>query len=787
MKTLFVTDPAQLVQLSEELTNATHIALDTETVFRPELTVDGIPGDLRVISMAWRVGDGPVSTAVIDVRDVPSAAVAPVLAGLAVDGWNAAFDEDVLERAGLTVRSWWDAMIAESLLRLGTEGLSWYSSLDAAARTYLGRALDGKGGVQLSYDARSDLTAEQVAYAAADAEVTLALAAVLRDMVHTAGLDRVCAVEMAARPVIARMSRTGFPFDLDGWRARLDTTRARLDTATATLAALTDESELSWNPGSDAELRDRFNRFATAEVQARYGRLLEPSDKLDKQALRMIGGPFADAVLLWREHSKLLSTYGDNLEKFWRDGRIRPRYLQALVSTGRLASRDPNGQNLSPLMKQYIRPVEGRVFVHGDLSQAELRFLAQLSAEQQMRDAFASGEDFHTTMAALMFGVDMTALQSDNPDEFKRLRSRAKAMSFGEVYGMAAKALSTTLTAQGVPTTVDEARRLLGQLAEAMPTKATFLANRSQTVKDFAGQQHGADWDTTMRFAALRSETETLRRRLRKQAGSFPTGFELAAAWRGDPKKFPEAPTVDELESLGAELDAVYRFDAAVVIDGDGQPVEFSSRTPYGRRRRFQAPVDSSGNDKFSGVLTAAVLTVCLSTRPQAAGLVQAFAAEHGLTLPTPGRGDRIGNRVKVVKAFEGANRKLRWVLLDRVREQMGDHAWQWVLNSALSDVLRAQGNAYRNHPIQGGVADVVLEALADIGRNLPVNAAVVLSVHDSVVVECDEADALHVATLVRRAMEDAMARACPDVVVVADVDIRRSLDDHDVVELAAN
>lgn len=780
-----ITTPARLDALTTELAAASIVALDTETVFRPELTVDGIPGALRVISLAWRRPSGDIKTAVIDVRDVHPDLIQPVIAGIEAVGWNTNFDEQVLLTAGLQPRCWWDAMFAESLLNLGSEGRDWYLTLSEAARRYLGVIVEGKGGVQLSYDAGSDLEPEQVIYAAEDARITLEVAELLRYRLDVDGLTKVAELEMRARPLIASMVREGFAFDMEAWRTHLDGPRHKLADAVTELSALTggNDTGLGWNPGSDPELRDALNTYATDAVQSRYGRLLERTDKLDKQSLGLLNHPLAVAVLAWREHSKTLSTYGEGLERFWRDGRIRPRYLQALVSTGRLASRDPNGQNLAPAMKPFITPGPGRVFVHGDLSQAELRVWAQLSQEHTMIEAFGSGEDFHTKMAGSMFGVDMAAVANSDPFEYKRLRSRAKALSFGQVYGMAGRALAQTLSSQGVDTSVEEANALLSRFAKAFPKGGGWLTDRDRKVRGFATDTHRVDWDHTLRLYQLRTETETLRKRLKRAWGFMPSSRELAAAWRGDPKLFPDAPTVDELDALASELDDVYSYGAAVVIDTAGLPVRFESRTPYGRRRFFEASVDTSGNDKFSGVLTAATLIVTLSDKPKAREVVERFASEHGVSLPDPSRGDRLSNRVKVVKAFEGKNRPLRLALLNVVRAEMGENAWRWMLDKALADTLRSSTNAHRNHPIQGCVADVVLDAFGELATTLPASAKVVMSVHDSVVIEVDETEAAAAKDVLRHALEGAMARACPDVTVVADIDLRCSLDDRDVID----
>jgi DNA polymerase I-like protein with 3'-5' exonuclease and polymerase domains len=783
MATILITSTDQLAQLANALDAGGRAALDTETVvLRDEsgtpldLNVHG-PGPCRVVAVATTSATGDIDTFVVDVTAVETTALAAALNGRRFAGWNANFDAQVLARLGITVE-WFDAMLAESLLHLGAPGRSWYLALDVAARRYLGRGLSGKGGVQLSYTEDGPLDDEQVAYAAADVAITLELAGVISREIAAAGLTQVCRLDMDARPVIEQMSRTGFVFDAATWESRLDQSRTGIREALATLATLSGEDgpAPSWNPRSDVQLRDAANLHASDAIVAAFGRLLEPGDSLDKAALARIGGPFADAVLALRAADKLVSTYGDGFAEWVRNGRVRSRYLLELTATGRLVSRDPAVQNLAPGMKPAIVPGPGRVFAYADLSQAELRAWAHLSGDAGMLLAFADDADFHSRTAAAMFAVDMDALAVSDPAQYKKLRSRAKALSFGQVYGMSARGLALSLTDQGVPTTVDEAKALLERFGLAFPEGAGWLAARDAQVRQAVARRPKADWETSMRLARLRSATETLRKRLKKASGSWPTATELAVAHLGDEA---QEGAVGE---LAGELERAYRFDTGVVLDREGAPIGFQSRTTYGRRRLFQAAVDTSGTERFAGVLNQAVLEVL--SRSELASVVESFASEHGLELPRLKFRASGAERVKALKAFDGTHRPLRWVLLDAVRDSAGDKVWTAVLDRSLDSVLRGYTNAFRNHPIQGLVADVVLDALAELGCTLPPSAQVVMSVHDSITVEVDEADGPEALAALEAALAGAMARACPTVKVVADADLRRSADDADAISL---
>jgi DNA polymerase I-like protein with 3'-5' exonuclease and polymerase domains len=782
--TTLITSTPALVTLTAALDAGVRAALDTETVvLRDEagqmldLNLHG-PGPARVVAVAVEDAAGTIETFVVDVAAVDAAALASVLNGRRFAGWNAAFDEVVLAKLGITV-DWFDAMLAEALLNLGASGRSWYLALDVAARRYLGRGLSGKGGVQLSYTVDGPLDDDQVAYAAADVAVTLTLAGVISREIAEAGLTKVCRIDLAARPVIAQMTSTGFVFDSHTWQTQLDEARNGIRDALATLAALSGESgpAPTWNPRSDVQLRDAMNAHAAETVTAAFGRLLEPGDSLDKAALQRLGGPFAEAVLALRSADKLVSTYGDGFDQWIKDGRVRSRYLLDVTATGRLASRDPAVQNLAPGMKPAIVPGPERIFAYADLSQAELRAWAHLSGDTGMLAAFADGADFHTRTASAMFGVDMDELKQSDPDRCKALRSRAKALSFGQVYGMSARGLALSLTDQGVPTTADEAKGLLERFAAAFPQGAGWLADRDGQVRRFVSQRPRADWETTMQLAALRSATETLRKRLKKSTGSWPTGIELAAAHLG------EGADDQTASQLANQLDRAYHFDAGVVLDMSGAPIGFESRTAYGRRRLFQVAVDTSGTERFAGVLNQAVLEVL--ARNELASVVAAFAVEHSLELTQLKFRSSGVERAKALRAFDGTNRHLRWSLLEAVRTNAGDKAWAQVLDRSLDQVLRGYTNAFRNHPIQGLVADVVLDALAELGTTLPASAKVVMSVHDSITVEADVADGPAALVALEAALAGAMARACPTVKVVADADLRRSADDSDVVTLS--
>lgn len=785
---LLIDDVAALDVLDRALCSAAHVAIDTE------VPVDGpARGRLRVMSIATRDAAGTELAFVVDARDVDPTLLAPMLSGVCADAWNASFDARVLDAAVWRTDDttphlrWWDAQLADALLHQGRSGFGWYHGLAWATEHLLGIRAEGKGTVQLSFTATDDLSAEQVRYAAADAVETLWVADVLRERLRAVGLERVAGLEMGARPFLDRMERAGLPFDWEGWAAELEDIAGRRRTALGRLAELTgggqgslfDEVvEPTWNPGSDRQVRGALNRHAREHVRRwtreRHGieRDLDDADPMRAPVLREIGGELCDTILDYRAQSKILDTYGESIhDHLHDDGRLHSQYLQVVgTNTGRLASRNPNAQNFSPRMLPHVRPADpGRVFVHADLSQAELRVLAQIGEDRALRQAFAAGQDLHVATAAAMFGVDMETLRSGDggdPERFARLRRIAKALNFGIAYGSGAAALARTLTAEGTPTTVEEATALLDRHRRTYPGTTAWTESRVAEIRAYCDTTGRIDWPLTLRLARGFGAVATLRRELRPALGRWPDAAEIAEA---HPERFDTDP-----DELCAEVAWLLGYQAPVALLGDGRPFTMVSRTPAGRRQHFDVHVDR--------LFLAAITEAVRSSQPAMTDVRRSVEREFGVVLP--GGPDAAGPDIE--RAFD--DRTLRRRYIDRMVAGAGEAATFAILDRAARGRVSALVNAWRNAPVQGAVADIMLDAFADLDRRLRAHptAVPVQTVHDSVVVECDAVDAPAVAAAVRSALEDSMTRHCPDVAPRADVDIRSTLADDDAVPVEA-
>lgn len=333
------------------------------------------------------------------------------------------------------------------------------------ADTYLQMALPAAHGAE---GAGEDAPAP----AARTAALTLALVAPLRECMARENAANVFdGIEMPLVPVLAKMERAGMLVDPDRLHSLsegLATQIAEVERSIRDLAG--DET---FNIGSPMQLShvlfDVMGLPTKGLKKTKRGYYSTNAKVLsdlarDHEIVRLI--------LDWREKSKIKSTYLDTLGPLRRgDGRVHTTYNQTITATGRLSSSDPNLQNI-PTRSELGRTVktafsagEGSVFLAVDYSQIELRLLAHLSGDEHLVRAFNEGEDFHAETAARVFGVPVSEVTPD-------LRSRAKAVNFGIVYGQQAYGLS-----QSLHISMAEARDMIDRYYEAYPGVRTFLDN----------------------------------------------------------------------------------------------------------------------------------------------------------------------------------------------------------------------------------------------------------------------------------------------------------------------
>lgn len=310
------------------------------------------------------------------------------------------------------------------------------------------------------------------ASAARTAALTLALVAPLRDRMARENAANVFdGIEMPLVPVLAKMERAGMLVDPDRLHSLSEGLATQITEIERSIRDLAGDE--TFNIGSPMQLShvlfDVMGLPTKGLKKTKRGYYSTNAKVLsdlarDHEIVRLI--------LDWREKSKIKSTYLDTLGPLRRgDGRVHTTYNQTITATGRLSSSDPNLQNI-PTRSELGRTVktafsagEGSVFLAVDYSQIELRLLAHLSGDEHLVRAFNEGEDFHAETAARVFGVPVSEVTPD-------LRSRAKAVNFGIVYGQQAYGLS-----QSLHISMAEARDMIDRYYEAYPGVRTFLDN----------------------------------------------------------------------------------------------------------------------------------------------------------------------------------------------------------------------------------------------------------------------------------------------------------------------
>ena len=444
-----VLDEAALDAWIERLGAADAIAFDTETTSLDYMRADLVgvsfavePGYAAYVPFGHDYAGAPDQIA----REVVLAKLRPILESErpAKIGQNLKYDMSVLARAGITLAGVeFDTMLESYVL----DSTATRHDMDSLALKYLGHRtihfedIAGKGAKQLTFN---QIPIEQAGpYAAEDADVTLRLHRALRPRLEERpSLAALCdTVEVPLVPVLSRVERNGVRIDV-----------RRLNQQSAELAQRMREIELAahecaggpFNLGSAKQIRTILFENLGLPVRAKTPKG-QPSTAESVLQELAFEHELPKLILEHRAVSKLKSTYTDALPTCVNPatGRVHTSYHQAVASTGRLSSSDPNLQNIpvrtheGRRIRQAFVADPGHRLVAADYSQIELRIMAHLSGDEGLRDAFASGADIHRATAAEVFGGG-----GEVGDEQRR---SAKAINFGLIYGMSAFGLARQL------------------------------------------------------------------------------------------------------------------------------------------------------------------------------------------------------------------------------------------------------------------------------------------------------------------------------------------------------
>lgn len=486
-KTIIVQDEAALKKLVANLQKARIISFDTETT-----STDALRATLVGIALAVKKGEGyyiPVGHLDADgqlVDQLPLKTVTQALKSIFEDptrpkvAHNAKYDMAVMRRVGIEVRGvTFDTMLAEFLIdpsvRVGLKSL--VASRLGIEMTEIS-ALLGTGRKQITMDL---VPLEDAApYAAADVDMTLQLMKKQTPLLKERGVHKLFdEIEIPLIPVLLDMEWAGVLIDttrLGKMSKRLGKRLEKIKTEVYEFVGL------EFNINSPAQLGDAL--FGKLQLEPPGGIRKTRTGKVSVAAhvLESMRGmhPSIELILEHRQLSKLKGTYLDALPKLVdpRTGRVHTSFNQVGAVSGRVASQDPNLQNI-PIRTKLGRQVreafiveDGWQMIAADYSQVELRVVAHITNDPGLSTAFASNLDIHRATAATVLGIAPDSVTSDQ-------RSLAKRVNFGLLYGMGANSL-----AQQAGISLKEAKKFVAAYFGGFPKVKQYIDETKQIAKD---------------------------------------------------------------------------------------------------------------------------------------------------------------------------------------------------------------------------------------------------------------------------------------------------------------
>lgn len=465
-----INDISGVKALVAKLSEVDAFCFDTETT-----GLDPIEAEIVGIAFSWEAhtasyvafGNDPK-----EIREWLNEFSTPMMdPGIEKIGQNIKYDLHILKNYNLDVKGrLFDTMVSHFLLKPDQK-----HNLNVLAEQYLDYSmvkieeLIGKKGTgQSSFRSVDPEIAKE--YAGEDADITFQLSGIMKKELDELGLSKLAEqIEMPLIPVLMKMEHHGIKIDVRELKHFSEALREEIIVTESEIFKLAGQEFNISSPKQLGEIlfdkmkivsdpkKTKTKQYATGEEV-----LIQLRDK----------HPIIGKVLEYRSLRKLLSTYVDALPRLVKEktGKIHTSFNQAIVTTGRLSSINPNLQNIPireergrEIRKAFISGEKSNIFLSADYSQIELRLMAHLSEDRQMIEAFINDEDIHTATAAKIYKV--------NPESVSReMRSKAKTANFGIIYGISAFGLS-----QRMYITRTEARQLIDGYFETYPGVRAFM------------------------------------------------------------------------------------------------------------------------------------------------------------------------------------------------------------------------------------------------------------------------------------------------------------------------
>ncbi|MEL6375154.1 MAG: DNA polymerase I [Pseudomonadota bacterium] len=553
-----VTSMERLKAWIAEARDIGHVALDTETT-----SLDAMRADLVGLSLATRPGRAcyvPIGhvrdeTGGLDFGDAPApdqlairdvlASLKPLLEDASVlkIGQNLKYDCLVLKRYGITLINFDDTLLLSYVLDAGAR----HHGMDSLADRHLGHkpiafktVIEHAPGKKLADKSFAGVPIDKAtAYAAEDADLALRLWMILKPRLVQKRLVTVYeTLERPLLPVLVDMEHAGITVDRTILSRLSGTFAQRAGALEQEVYDLVGEPFKLGSPKQLGELLfDKLQlpggkKTKTGQWETRASLLddLAANEELPEDARALV-----NTMLEWRQLTKLRSTYTEALQGHIHPDtqRIHTSYTMAGTTTGRLASTDPNLQNI-PIRTKEGREIrtafvarKGHKLISADYSQIELRVLAHIADIPQLKRAFDDGLDIHAMTASEMFDVPI----KDMPAEVRR---RAKAINFGIIYGISAFGLANQL---GIPRS--EARTYINTYFKRFPGIRTYM----ETTKQFA-RDHGfvsTIFGRRIHYPDIKSKNPSVRGFMERAAINAPIQGSAADIIRRAMVRMPDA------------------------------------------------------------------------------------------------------------------------------------------------------------------------------------------------------------------------------------------------------
>ena len=393
-------------------------------------------------------------------------------------GQNLKYDLEVLHNYGVSLAGpMFDTMIAHYLIQPELRhNMDYMAETLLHYRTIHIEELIGERG-RNQRNMRDLKPAEVYEYAAEDADITLRLYNVLLPKLKECGAEQLFyEIEMPLMPVLAEMELNGIRIDTDSLAETSSILTSRMRQLETQIYEAAGEEFNIASPKQVGEILFGKMKIVDKPKKTKTGQYVTSEEVL--QQLRH-KNPIVDDILAHRGLKKLLGTYVDALPKLInrRTGHIHTSFNQAVTSTGRLSSSDPNLQNIpvrgedGKEIRRCFIPEEGCLFFSADYSQIELRVMAHLSGDENMAEAFRLGHDIHAATAAKIYKEDIADVTRDQ-------RTKAKRANFGIIYGITVFGLAERLDISRA-----EAAQLIDGYFASFPKVAQYMEQSKETAR----------------------------------------------------------------------------------------------------------------------------------------------------------------------------------------------------------------------------------------------------------------------------------------------------------------